>query len=151
MAIESDVADMAKIDSECFGEQAKNRTWFSRRLVTEESVTFAYVAKLSTTQKTIGYMIAEYQGDCVQLIRIAVLPMYRRAGHGRHLVAMLSVDKPLEVHMFHSTVPETDLNTQLFYKGIGWTCIGIKKNAFRKLGVDGFKFQFEPRSGKPCL
>lgn len=144
MASSADVIGMAHIDSECFGKEAMPRRWFSRQLLTEDTLTFAYIAKCTLNQKPVGYLIAEYQGDRVVVNRVAVLPMYRRQGHGTHLVNMLMVDKPSEVHTFHTMVPESALDTQLFFKGNGWNCVGIKPMGFTKRGEDGYKFEFLP-------
>ena len=137
-----DVATIHRIDEECFEGAAKSRKWFSNLLLTEEDTAICYIAKQVGTGKTLGYILAEQVVSGVQIKRIAVLPMYRRRGHGRQLFSQLMLEKPEGIGPFTANVPEGMLNAQLFFKGLGFLCVKIRSNYFRDSGEDAFVFEF---------
>lgn len=142
----SDLAAIHAIDQECFGDYAMSRRWFSRHLMIEDGVVFAIVARCFTTKRVIGYAMAEFQGDQVMIMRLAVMPMHRRKGYGRHMLAQIQVDAPPMVGLFYMTVPDNLLDAHLFFRGCGWYCTGVKKQAFKKRGCDGYRFTTSPLS-----
>lgn len=134
------MTDIANIDAECFGMAAKPRAWFSKQLLSDTKV-FSCIGKTTATGKTIGYLLGIQNPDCIEILRIAVLPDYQRHNIARHMIGQIVLERPQAVTKFLTLIPDSMLVGHLFFKAIGWRCTKVIKRPFDTIEDDGYLFE----------
>lgn len=91
----------------------------------------------------IGFFICERRKSRYHILRMAVLPEFRRSGVGAKLTEMwakkLVAGKRSSITI---TVRERDLTAQLFFKSLGYLAVGIHREYFDDPTEDAYFMQF---------
>lgn len=135
-----DITTIARIDEEIFGTDAMGTMRLSKLLLGPSSEEYVcYVATVEATEKMVGFVLAKSKETSVEILRIAVMPMYRGSSTGRRLLAQLLGERPEDIIRCVALVPETNLPAQLFFRAVGFPTTKVKRDAFGA-GVDGYRF-----------
>ena len=86
-----------------------------------------------------GYMLYELNRRTVKLINLAVDPSFRRIGIGTQLIDKLKSKLYGHREMIDATVPERNVDAQLFFRSQGFRCVHTMKDMFTN-GDDGYYF-----------
>lgn len=135
-----DLTDIANIDAECYGMMSKSRAWFSKQLLSDTKV-FSCIGKTITTGKTVSYLLGVQNPDCIEILRIGVLPEYQRHGVAKNMVGQVVLERPVQVKKFLTLLPDSQLAGHLFFKAVGWTCVKVIKAPFEDNVDDGYLFE----------
>ena len=138
-----DIGDIAKIEQQCT-DDPKSRRWFSQRLLPEDTVCGAFVAKYIDTGRPVGFIV--YECDVVtgtiNILRLAVLPDERRKHYGSMLVNQVIVERVPGINEVSCLVPEEDLALHLFFKSLGFKA-SLKRQPWKKKESDGYLFTWK--------
>lgn len=137
-AREGDLPKVAKIDAECFQKRLGLKRM--RKLLLSETLEYVcYVARVAPSGKIIGFIFAMTEGNAVEILRVGVVPMYRRMQAGRRLVVQLLDEKPDDITLAIAHVHEDDSDSQMFFKGIDFPQTKLVRSHYDDKR-DGYKF-----------
>lgn len=89
-------------------------------------------------EEIVGYIMYENQKTQLEILNLAVDPKYRRSGIGKALVTKLvSKMSPDTRTAIFAPVVEDNLEAHLFFKAIGFKCVGTTPRFFD--GVDVYR------------
>lgn len=140
--VPSDINQLERIDYECFDEEAKDRKYFSKFLLSAENPdTGGYVSRALGVQNATGYVLVRERPDyeALDITRLAVLPMYRRQGHASELIHQVMLDLPDNIPNLRCLVPEDNLPMQLLLRGWGFLA-KVKRKPWKDKDYDGYLF-----------
>jgi len=94
-------------------------------------------------EKVVGFMIYELHKARLHIMNFAVTHGFRRTGIGAQMVAKL-VSKLSSHRRTRITleVRETNLEAQLFYRGLGFKAVRVLRNFYEDSGEDAFMMQY---------
>ncbi len=119
--------DVAEIEKLCFTEN-----WSAQLLENEFSNPLSRYFVAMYEGKTVGYcgyMIPASEGE---ILRVAVLPQYRRRGFARMLVLHLIEDaKALGLLSLELEVRENNHAARKLYENLGFEAVGRRKNYYK--------------------
>jgi ribosomal-protein-alanine N-acetyltransferase len=129
--------------------------WLIRVDLPEE--TFLYVLRTRNCigmvaergDKVLGYMVYELHTSSLRLLTLAVHPMYRRQGVGRHLLATLTAK--LSSHWRRALVAdvsERNLRAQRFLAACGLRATKVLRGHFGDW--DGYRFEWRVEEEVCC-
>jgi ribosomal-protein-alanine N-acetyltransferase len=94
-------------------------------------------------EKVVGFMIYELHKSKLHILNFAVHPEYRRCGIGcqmaEKLVSKLSSHRRTRIV---SEVRETNLDSQLFFRSVGFRATGVSREFFPDSGEDAYVMEF---------
>jgi len=132
----SDVHRCCEIEEECFPFPWPPEAFFDAMADPKQRCTVCRVKN-----RIVGFCIVELSASSHQIANIAVDPSFHRRGIGRRMVlhhlSMLGT-KPYMSML--TTVGETSLVAQLFFKSLGFLYISTIHNFFEN-GMDGYLMQ----------
>lgn len=125
---------------------AKSEKWWARRLEHgEELNTVIHIAMHIHTRRLIGYIATTWlTHNTIKIERLLVGEDFRRIHIGTRMLLRVLADKPPIVTRLVYTVPEADLDSQLFLKAVGFIAkMPLKYDAFpqTETGI-GIKFEW---------
>lgn len=121
-----DIENIATLDAYVFSENAWSTESFTRELDLHFSRLF--VAEIDN--KFAGYVLAWYIADEIQLLRIAVLPIFQRYKVGTLLVQHV-INHAHNQKKVVLEVADTNTGTIKFYTSLGFYSVGFRKNYYR--------------------
>lgn len=140
-----DIGDIAKLDQLCSPEP-KSRRWYSQRLLPDETVCGAFVAKYIDTGKPVGFVV--YECDVVtgsiNILRFGVLPEERRKHYGSMLINQVIVERVTGMNEVSCLVDENDLALHLFFRSLGFKAT-VKRKPWKNKEQDGYLFRWEAK------
>lgn len=132
--IRRDMPEVLAIEGQCFafpwGETEMLKALRQRDCL-------GYVAEFG--EKILGFMIYLLRKDHIELLTLAVDPVYQRHQVGAQMVAKLG-DKLSHHRRTHIRVDvrESNLSAQLFFKSQGFEAIKIERGGFADTGEDAY-------------
>lgn len=130
----SDLKQVAAIDAVCFPlapwKAGTFRHWTREKQETGEYIdkSTAFVVVDSAANKVIGYSITRQASERpvhIELVKLGVHPGYRKKGVGSQLIFNILQIQPKKVRFLFTIVNETNVDGQLWAKGLGWTCVQV--------------------------
>jgi ribosomal protein S18 acetylase RimI-like enzyme len=116
-----DIRDVLIIERASFGDDAWSEKDF-RWALNQRSIRSAVM--LDKSSVIVGFVLwGEMDIGGVEVMNIAVAPVFRRIGVGTELLAVVSVNS---VTPIRTRVLEDDLEAQLFLRSCGYVCVKIK-------------------------
>ena len=141
----SDIGDIAKLDQLC-NPDPKSRRWYSQRLLPEDTVCGAFVAKYVDSCKPVGFILYEVDPTTatVQIMRLGIIPEERRKHYGSMLVKQVIVERVPGTEEVSCLVDENDLALHLFFKSLGFKAT-LKKKPWKSKDTDGYLFTWKAK------
>ncbi len=121
-----DIENIAELDAYVFYENAWSTESFTRELDLHFSQLF--VAEIDN--KFAGFVLAWFIADEVQLLRIAVLPIFQRYKVGTLLVQHV-INHAKKQNKIELEVADTNTSAIKFYTSLGFYSVGFRKNYYR--------------------
>lgn len=129
MARDSDLADLALIEKECFSEPWSIDSFMSE-FASENSV---FIAAEDESGVICGFVTASFVLDEININNVAVRTEYRKCGIGTALLEKLDEYAAeinagfINLEVRESNIPAVDL-----YKKLGYVQVGLRKNFYCK-------------------
>jgi len=121
-----------------------NRWWQNRLDMDEESHTVVHVAAHIHTRQIVGYVVTTWSSEnTIRIDRLLVGDEFRRIRIGTRLLLRVIADKPPTVDRMIYTVPEEDLDAQLFLKSVGFKAVLPLREAVFPHTETGIGIKFE--------
>ncbi len=100
----------------------------------------------------IGFTVYEFHTDRIRLVNFAVSAMSRRQGAGRSIVQWLQKKLSIELrnHILVE-VRETNLQSQLFFRAMGFRAIDIIRNHYDNTDEDAYVMQYCVKPAIPSV
>lgn len=139
--IRTDMEAVLAIEQRCFATYAWAQEDFTNLLKRKQSIGLV----CERDGYVVGYSVHVVDGDTYHLARLAVDPLYQRAGVGRELVERIMLK--MNNHDQGSIVAEVrEYNTsaQLFFKRMGFRATAIENDFFDD-GEASYRMQFGPK------
>jgi ribosomal-protein-alanine N-acetyltransferase len=100
---------------------------------------------LEVGERVLGYMVYLLQPDSLELIRLAVDPLFWGRGGGRLLVEKLATKlSSFRRRSIGVTVPETEVRAQLFFRALGFAAESVVRG---RDGEDGVRMRYHLEVG----
>ncbi|MDX8381915.1 MAG: ribosomal protein S18-alanine N-acetyltransferase [Ghiorsea sp.] len=97
-----------------------------------ESMRFGYGLHVCFDDDTlVGYVLSQDILSETQVMQICVNADYRRKGVAKNLMLMLFQDKQ-DIQSFMLEVRASNMGAQAFYKGMGFSEVGVRPNYYSK-------------------
>lgn len=128
VALENDINALEIIDKQCFAESEKYSAESFKAELMEPSK-YYYVAKYDGL--VIGYVGVQVLGDDLNLLKIAVLPQYRKLGIGKKLMEKtFELRQTKNLKDYFLEVRESNAEAQNFYKKFGFITKSTRKKYY---------------------
>lgn len=134
---DKDLETLTAIDAKAF-EEYWSQHEFSRRLK-EKSVT-CLIAEYEN--ETIGFLVYELFLHRFSVVRIGVVPSYRRKGVGSRLLKELKDKLTNKRGLISAEVRETNLPVQLFLSSQGYKAVEVLHDYYPDSGEDSYVFHY---------
>lgn len=123
---EDDIPEILKIQGE-LGFQAWTNAQFLQEIHTTNS--FSFVLENGTIQ---GYAVFRFAGDELELLTIAIAPIFQRKGLATQLFskALEEVEACVCVLNLYLEVSEKNEGAKEFYKKMGFSSVGLRKGYY---------------------
>jgi len=130
-------SSLVDIESRCF-----DTPWTRSDFVTElkKPRTSCYVA--IHDGKIIGYAVCRFSSKKIQIVNIAVDPEMQRQGIGTSLIHVVVGKLNLTCNEMVSSVRETNLKAQLFFRDCGFKAVEVKRGYHDDTLEDAFIFKY---------
>ena len=123
-------------------QRPKTPNWWMRRLDQGDEVnTIVHTAVHIHTRRLVGYIVTTWAtATSIRVNRLLVGKEFRRIRIGTRMLLRVLSDKPIGVCTLTYTVPEQDLESQLFLKSVGFIAkmplrVGAFPNTDSGLGI----------------
>ena len=140
-----DLKAIQKLDATNKQFHKSNKWWQSRLDAGLEAHTVVHVACHIHTRQLVGYVVSTWSAEnTLRIDRLLVGDEFRRIRVGTRLLLRVISDKPPTVERMIYTVPEQDLDTQLFLKSVGFKAVlPLREDVFphTETGI-GIKFDW---------
>ncbi len=122
IAQKENIADIAAIEAACFSSP-----WNSLTLEAELENECSHIFTAVDGGKAVGYVLLYIVAGEADIVRVAVLPEYRRRGVARELLtrAFEKIDGAVFLDVRESNTPAIEL-----YKSLGFEDTGVRKNYY---------------------
>lgn len=112
-----------ELENGCFGENAYEFNMLEEIVLVNQCFLIQNGAL-----ETVGYLILMESGDELELIKIGVLPKFRRQGYAKQ--AVLEVFRHMQKNIFLE-VSVNNLSAIKLYKDCGFIEVGYRKNYYK--------------------
>lgn len=133
-----DMDTVLQIERSSFSEPWSRET-FERRLRQRNAI--GMVAEVRHV--VVGFMVYELFRHHLDLVNLAVAPMYRMSGVGTALINKLASNLSTQRRRYiEAVVPDYDLDAHLFLKAMGFQATGVSHEAFEDsdgMPIDGYR------------
>lgn len=127
-ATEENIAEIAKIEAECFSEPWSEKSFRDALRLSSAEIYVAIDGKMDV----IGYFVLYYASDQGELQNIAVCPGYRGYGIGSRLMEkLISESLRLGMSQVYLEVRSSNEPAKELYRKYGFLPTGIRKNFYR--------------------
>ncbi|MFW5770212.1 MAG: ribosomal protein S18-alanine N-acetyltransferase [Spirochaetota bacterium] len=121
-----DIEDVHTIEMESF-----ESPWNYKNILHELNLQFSIFIVACINEDVAGYAIAWQVQNEIQLNKIAVKRNYKRQGIGKRLLEkIIDISDPPVTRVFLE-VRETNAEAQLFYRKLGFTTTGFRKDYYK--------------------
>jgi ribosomal-protein-alanine N-acetyltransferase len=137
LAIENTLTEVPPWEEEDFLRLLRQRNCIGMAV---EDTSLEIPDPLGPAHPVVGFMIYGLHKFKLDLLRLAVHPSWRRQGVARKMMEVLS--SKLSSHrrsVISCILQESNLQMQMFFKHLGWTCSKIHKDHFGP-GEHGYYF-----------
>jgi ribosomal protein S18 acetylase RimI-like enzyme len=145
VAMPLDLKSIQNLDAINKQVRKSNKWWLARLEQQDEPHTVIHVAAHIHTRQIVGYVVTTWSAEnTIRIDRLLVGDEFRRIRIGTRLLLRVLSDKPPSVTRMIYTVPEQDLDAQLFLKSVGFKAVlPLRENAFphTETGI-GIKFEW---------
>ncbi len=92
----------------------------------------------------VGYVIYELFKNRLDILNLAVHPSCWRSGVGRQIVDKLKAKlAPERRKALVCEVRETNVKAQIFFKALGFRCVGMIQSHYDDVVEDAYRFRFD--------
>ncbi len=139
-----DIEAICAIEKQCF-----ERPWSKEAFLTHLRKRDCGILTAIQEGQTVGYLVFERGEDFVEIKKMAVNYLYRRCSVGRALVKSLTQRMEGTTSKLTLTVPERNLDAQLFFKRLGYQAVAILRDNSVKQAEDSYIMEYEFASSEP--
>lgn len=99
-------------------------------------------------EQVVGYVVYALDKKMLEVMNLAVDPNYRRQSIGRQIITKLigKLDGTRRNQIVVRTA-DFNLNSQLFFRAMGFRCIKVERDAYTEQDADAYLFRY--RVGRP--
>jgi ribosomal-protein-alanine N-acetyltransferase len=103
-----------------------------------------YVAE--SEGRVVGYVVYEIEKTRIRVLNFAIHPRVWRRKVGTAFIAKLTgkLSSERRTHIL-ADVRETNLDAQLFFKAMGFECVGVIEDAYEERQEDAYRFSYRIR------
>lgn len=142
-----DIPAILDIENECFGAIT---AWTEKELIDtcKAKNVLSYVAEIDEGEQPriithpIGYIIIRANQRHIEIINLAVHPMYRLMSVGKQLIQKIQYKLNKNRDYISLLVSETNIDAQLFFKRLGFKATDIIRNPYENSEADGYIMQY---------
>ncbi len=128
IAENSDIPQICVLEDRCFPKDG----WSENAINAEFQNTFSYFCVAECDRDIIGYGCIRHMDDTAELMKIAVLPAFRKQGTGGEILRQLfCLAEKKEATQMLLEVRKSNIPAQKLYEKFGFEEIGCRKQYYR--------------------